>query len=87
MAAHLLKTPARRRTAAPSVLTVVLAALAIAFSVSAVLTRQVSELAVDINDKLDDLRDAAADNELPYLGDAAQERSGYENLGLSLRNP
>jgi predicted PurR-regulated permease PerM len=55
----------------PSVLTVVLAALVIAFSVTAVLTRQVSELAVDlplyqatINAKLDDLRDAAADNAL-----------------------
>ena len=54
-----------------SVLTVVFAALVIAFSVSAVLTRQVSELAVDlplyqatINAKLDDLRDAAADNAL-----------------------
>ena len=54
-----------------SVLTVVFAALVVAFSVSAVLTRQVSELAVDlplyqatINAKLDDLRDAAADNVL-----------------------
>ncbi len=54
-----------------SVLTVVFAALVIAFSVSAVLTRQFSELAVDlplyqatINAKLDDLRDAAADNVL-----------------------
>ncbi len=54
-----------------SVLTVVIAALVIAFTVSAVLTRQVSELAVDlplyqatINAKLDDLRDAAADNVL-----------------------
>ncbi len=54
-----------------SVLTVVFAALVIAFSVSAVLTRQVSEFAVDlplyqatINAKLDDLRDAAADNVL-----------------------
>ena len=43
--------------------------LVVAFSVSAVLTRQVSELAVDlplyqatINAKLDDLRDGAADN-------------------------
>ena len=52
-----------------SVLTVVFAALVIAFSVSAVLTRQVSELASDlplyqatINAKLDDLRGAAADN-------------------------
>jgi predicted PurR-regulated permease PerM len=55
----------------PSVLTVAFAALVIAFSISAVLTRQVSELAVDlplyqatINAKLDDLRDAAADNVL-----------------------
>src|SRR3984893_14263113 len=54
-----------------AVLTVVFAALVIAFSVSAVLTRQVSELAVDlplyqatINAKLDDLRDVAADNVL-----------------------
>ena len=54
-----------------SVLTIVFAALVVAFSVSAVLTRQVSELAVDlplyqatINAKLDDLRDAAADNVL-----------------------
>jgi predicted PurR-regulated permease PerM len=56
---------------APSVLTVVFAALVVAFSVSAVLTRQVSELAVDlplyqatINAKLDDLRDAAASTAL-----------------------
>jgi predicted PurR-regulated permease PerM len=55
----------------PSVLTIVLTALVIAFSISAVLTRQVSEFAVDlplyqatINAKLDDLRDAAADNAL-----------------------
>jgi predicted PurR-regulated permease PerM len=55
----------------PSVLAVVLATLVIAFLVSAVLTRQVSELAVDlpkyqatINAKLDKLRDAAADNAL-----------------------
>jgi len=54
-----------------SVLTVVFAALVIAFSVSAVLTRQVSELAIDlplyqatINAKLDDLRGAAANNAL-----------------------
>jgi predicted PurR-regulated permease PerM len=50
-----------------SVLTVVFAALVIAFSVSAVLTRQISELAVDlyqatISAKLDDMRDAAANN-------------------------
>src|SRR6202171_6806059 len=50
----------------PSVLTVVIAGLVIAFLVSAVLTRQVSELAVDlplyqatINAKIDKLRDAA----------------------------
>src|ERR1700730_15796031 len=56
---------------AVAVLTVVFAALVIAFSVSAVLTRQVSELAGDlplyqatINAKLDDLRDVAADNVL-----------------------
>ena len=55
----------------PSVLTVVFAALVIAFVVSAVLTRQVSELAVDlpkyqltINAKIDRVRDAAADNAL-----------------------
>ena len=54
-----------------SVLTVVFTALVIAFSISAVLTRQVSEFAVDlplyqatINAKLDDLRDAAASNVL-----------------------
>ena len=52
-----------------SVLTVVCAALVIAFSVSAVLTRQVSALAVDlplyqatINAKLDELREAAAES-------------------------
>jgi predicted PurR-regulated permease PerM len=52
-----------------SVLTVVLAALVIAFLISAVLTRQVSELAVDlpkyqatVNAKIVKLRDAAADN-------------------------
>jgi predicted PurR-regulated permease PerM len=55
----------------PSVLTVVVAALVITFLVSAVLTRQVSDLAVDlpkyqatINAKIDKLRDAAADNAL-----------------------
>src|ERR1700731_716981 len=54
-----------------SVLTVVFAALVIAISVSAVLTRQVSELAVDlplyqatINAKFDKLLYAAADNAL-----------------------
>ncbi|WP_051952918.1 AI-2E family transporter [Methylocapsa aurea] len=55
----------------PSVVTVVLAALVVAFAVSAVLTRQVSELAVDlpkyqatVNEKIGRLRDAAADNVL-----------------------
>ena len=67
----------------PSVLTVVFTALVIAFSVSAVLTRQVSELAVDlplyqatINAKLDDLRDAAADNAL-----FAKVSAALSNLG------
>jgi predicted PurR-regulated permease PerM len=66
-----------------SVLTVVFTALVIAFSVSAVLTRQVSELAVDlplyqatINAKLDDLRDAAADNAL-----FAKVSAALRNLG------
>jgi predicted PurR-regulated permease PerM len=70
----------------PSVLTVVLAALVIAFSVSAVLTRQVSELAVDlplyqatINAKLDDLRDAAADNALFAKVSAALKKLGEIN--------
>jgi hypothetical protein len=52
-------------------LTVVLAALLIALLVSAVLTRQISELAVDlpkyqatVNAKIVKLRDAAADNAL-----------------------
>ena len=69
----------------PSVLTVVLAALVIAFSVSAVLTRQVSELAVDlplyqatINAKLDDLRVAAADNALFAKVSAALKKLGDE---------
>ena len=55
----------------PSVFAVVLAALVIAFLISAVLTRQVSALAVDlpkyqatINAKINHLRDAAADNAL-----------------------
>jgi predicted PurR-regulated permease PerM len=55
----------------PSVLTVVLAALVGAFLVSAVLTRQVSELVVDlpkyqatVSAKIVKLRDAAADNAL-----------------------
>jgi predicted PurR-regulated permease PerM len=70
----------------PSVLTVVLAALVIAFSVSAVLTRQVSELAVDlplyqatINAKLDDLRVAAADNALFAKVSAALKKLGEIN--------
>src|ERR1700730_9631340 len=70
----------------PSVLTVVLAALIIAFSVSAVLTRQVSELAVDlplyqatINAKLADLRDAAADNALFVKVSAALKKLGEIN--------
>ena len=69
-----------------SVLTVVFAALVIAFSVSAVLTRQVSELAVDlplyqttINAKLDDLRDAAADNALFAKVSAALRKLGEIN--------
>ena len=69
-----------------SVLTVVLTALVIAFSVSAVLTRQVSELAVDlplyqatINAKLDDLRDAAADNALFAKVSAALKKLGEIN--------
>ena len=69
-----------------SVLTVVFAALVIAFSVSAVLTRQFSELAVDlplyqatINAKLDDLRDAAADNVLFAKVSAALKKLGEIN--------
>ena len=69
-----------------SVLTVVFAALVIAFSVSAVLTRQVSGLAVDlplyqatINAKLDDLRDAAADNALFAKVSAALKKLGEIN--------
>jgi predicted PurR-regulated permease PerM len=67
----------------PSVLTVVLAALAIAFLVSAVLTRQVSELAVDlpkyqatVSAKIVRLRDAAADNAL-----FARVSAALKNLG------
>ncbi|MGC2222378.1 MAG: AI-2E family transporter, partial [Methylocella sp.] len=70
----------------PSVLTVVIAGLVIAFLVSAVLTRQVSELAVDlplyqatINAKLDDLRDAAADNALFAKVSAALQHLGEIN--------
>ena len=69
-----------------SVLTVVFAALVVAFSVSAVLTRQFSELAVDlplyqatINAKLDDLRDAAADNVLFAKVSAALKKLGEIN--------
>jgi predicted PurR-regulated permease PerM len=69
-----------------SVLTVVFTALVIAFSVSAVLTRQVSELAVDlplyqgtINAKLDDLRDAAADNALFAKVSVALKKLGEIN--------
>src|ERR1700730_8081257 len=67
----------------PSVSAVVLAALAIVFLVSSFLTRQVSELAVDlpkyqatINAKLDKLRDAAADNAL-----FAKVSTAVKNLG------
>jgi hypothetical protein len=67
-------------------LTVVFTALVIAFSVSAVLTRQVSELAVDlplyqatINAKLDDLRAAAADNALFAKVSAALKKLGEIN--------
>ena len=70
----------------PSVLTVVFAALAIAFVVSAVLTRQVSELAVDlpkyqltINAKIDRVRDAAADNALFAKVSAALKSFGEIN--------
>jgi predicted PurR-regulated permease PerM len=69
-----------------SVLTVVFTALVIAFSVSAVLTRQVSELAVDlplyqgtINAKLDDLRDAAANNALFAKVSVALKKLGEIN--------
>ena len=69
-----------------SVLTVVFTALVVAFSVSAVLTRQFSELAVDlplyqatINAKLDDLRDAAADNVLFAKVSAALKKLGEIN--------
>ena len=70
----------------PSVLTVVIAGLVIAFLVSAVLTRQVSELAVDlpkyqatINAKIDKLRDAAADNALFAKVSAALQHLGEIN--------
>src|SRR6202023_2526271 len=61
----------------------VFTALVIAFSVRPVLTRQVSELAVDlplyqgtINAKLDDFRDAAADNALFAKVSAALKKLG-----------
>src|SRR6202023_277345 len=64
----------------------VFTALVIAFSVRPVLTRQVSELAVDlplyqatINAKLDDLRDAAADNALFVKVSAALKKLGEIN--------
>jgi predicted PurR-regulated permease PerM len=70
----------------PSVLTVVLAALVIALLVSAVLTRQVSELAVDlpkyqatVNAKIVKLRDAAADNALFAKVSAALQHLGDIN--------
>jgi len=70
----------------PSVLVVVLAALVIAFLVSAVLTRQVSELAADlpkyqatVNAKIVKLRDAAADNALFAKVSAALKNVGEIN--------
>jgi predicted PurR-regulated permease PerM len=67
----------------PSVLTVVLAVLVGAFLVSAVLTRQVSELVVDlpkyqatVSAKIVKLRDAAADNAL-----FAKVSAALKNLG------
>jgi predicted PurR-regulated permease PerM len=67
----------------PSILTVVLAALVIAFLIGAVLTRQVSELAVDlpiyqatVNAKIVRLRDAAADNPI-----FAKVSAALRNLG------
>ncbi|MGI8569013.1 MAG: AI-2E family transporter [Methylocella sp.] len=69
-----------------SVLIVVLAALVIAFLVSAVLTRQVSELAVDlpkyqatVTAKMVKLRDAAADNALFAKVSAALKNVGEIN--------
>ena len=69
-----------------SVLVIAFAALVIAFSVSAVLTRQVSELAVDlpkyqttITAKIGKLRDAAADNALFEKGAAALKSLGDIN--------
>jgi len=74
----------------PSVLTVVLAALISAFLVSAVLTRQVSELVVDlpkyqatVNAKIVTLRDAAANNAL-----FAKVSAALKNLGeINPRRP
>jgi hypothetical protein len=67
-------------------LTVVLAALVIAFLASAVLTQQVSELAVDlpkyqatVNAKIDKLRDAAANNALFAKVSAALKNLGETN--------
>lgn len=67
----------------PSVLIVVFAAFVIAFSVSAVLTRQASELAVDlpkyqatVSAKIETLRDAAADNVLFAKVSAALKHFG-----------
>jgi predicted PurR-regulated permease PerM len=67
----------------PSVLSVVLAALVSAFLVSAVLTRQVSELVVDlpkyqatVSAKIVKLRDAAADDALFAIVSAALQRLG-----------
>ncbi|MGH6934922.1 MAG: AI-2E family transporter, partial [Methylocella sp.] len=70
----------------PSVLTVVLAALVIAFLIGTVLTRQVSELAVDlpiyqatVNAKIVRLRDAAADNAIFAKVSAALRSLGEIN--------
>jgi predicted PurR-regulated permease PerM len=69
-----------------SVVVVVLASLFITFGVSAVLTRQVSELAIDlpkyettINAKIGGLRDAVADNAVFKKGAAALEGFGEIN--------
>src|SRR6202040_1985530 len=70
----------------PSVLTVVLAALVIAFSISAVLTRQVSELAVDlpkyqatVSAKIFKCAGSAADNALFAKVSAALKNVGEIN--------
>jgi predicted PurR-regulated permease PerM len=72
----------------PSVLTVVLAALVIAFLLSAVLARQVSELAADLPKyqatvyaKIVKLRDAAADNAMFAKVSAALRNFGEINPG------